>query len=140
MELMHHYSDHVVNTPLAASENIQRLWKTTIPQQALQHAMLLHGLLALSALSLAYMRPAESAKYLSLCDKHQTIAIAGYRTVLNGEITPHNAHALFALASTISISSMARAGARASAQPAPRFISLDEIAEMFLLTRSVECQ
>ncbi|KAH9827807.1 Sterol uptake control protein 2-like protein 3 [Teratosphaeria destructans] len=137
MELMHHFSRHVSKVALGASDQIQSLWRDVIPEEALRHPFLLHGLLALSALSLASLRPAESARYLSLCDKHQSIALAQFRAALAGEITMDVAAALFALSSCISISSMARACARVAAQPPPKAVSLDEIVEMFVLTRGV---
>ncbi|KAK5124919.1 hypothetical protein LTR85_001109 [Meristemomyces frigidus] len=136
MELMHHYSNYVANEMITRVD-FKILWKETIPNEALRHPFLLHGLLALAALSLACLRPAETTKYLNLCDKHQTIALAGYRNVLSHTIEQDVSSALFAQASIISVTSMARACTLAGAKPPPRLLDMEDVTELFLLTRGV---
>jgi hypothetical protein len=97
----------------------------------------MHGILALSALHLAYLRQYNSPKYLQLCDKHQTIALKKFRDILASEIDPEVADALFALAATISVSSMARACASAEAAGEPKSMTMEDVAEFFFLTRGV---
>lgn len=96
----------------------------------------MHGLLALSALHLASLNPDQAHKYARLCDKHQTIALAKYRSILAANIEPSSADALFAFASTLSLSTMAR-----SCSPvmmgAAKAIDLDAVVELFYLTRGV---
>ncbi|KAK0266638.1 hypothetical protein LTS09_000591 [Friedmanniomyces endolithicus] len=124
-------------------QDVAELWQTYIPSQALTHPHLLHGLLAFSALNLADLHRGNprAAHYLTICDKHQSVAIAALRNTLASpgvNITPENSASLFALAATLSISSMARSCAVANAQTAvPRFFSVEEIAEAVFLTKGM---
>lgn len=113
------------------------LWRDVIPQEALRHPFLLHGLLAMSAMSLAYLRPDETDKFVTVCDKHQTVALSGFRAVLSGPVTEDTANAAFALSSIISVLSMARAKATAAARPPPIYLRVEDVTEVFLLTRGV---
>lgn len=135
MELMHHYSSFLSKQPMAVRSTFLHLWQNTIPNEALKHKFLCHGLLALTALNLAHLRPTESAKYQTLADRHQTVALSGFRTTLTSGITLETSGALFALASVVSMSSMARSCASAAARPPPEFMTTGEIAEVFFLTR-----
>lgn len=74
---------------------------------AVDHPYLMHGILATSAMHLAYLRPNEVRKYLRLCDQHQVIAIAQFRKRL-GNVDSQNAAALFALAALLSAAALAR--------------------------------
>ncbi|TKA37105.1 hypothetical protein B0A54_11966 [Friedmanniomyces endolithicus] len=124
-------------------KDVADLWQTYIPLQALTHPHLLHGLLAFSALNLADLHRGtpRAAHYLTICDKHQSVAIAALRDALanpSANITPEISASLFALAATLSISSMARSCAVANAQTAlPRFFSVEEIAEAVILTKGM---
>ena len=154
---MHHYSTSTSLVPLGIRERAQGMyvyvgssailqlaicsyshrWRDYIPKQALKHSFLMHGILALSALHLAYLHRYEATEYLQLCDKHQTVALKKFRTILSSEIDPDVADALFALASTISVSSMARSCAAAEAMEGPRAVSMDNVTELFFLIRGV---
>jgi hypothetical protein len=136
LELMHNYSHKTSRTRLGASIRLQHLWQDHIPELATKHTFLMHGLLALSALHLATMRPAQVNKYASLCDKHQASALASYRQILT-HITDDVAEALFALSTILSISSLARATLKASQMEAAPHISVESICELLYLTRGV---
>lgn len=73
MELMHHYSSYVSTVLVRRPE--PKYWNEVVPNDALQHPFLLHGLLAVSALSLACLRPAKIDEYLIFSDKHQGLAL-----------------------------------------------------------------
>lgn len=132
-ELMYHYSTNTACRQFGVRDEIIDLWRDYIPQQALKHTFLMHGLLALAALHLAYRHPEAQMRYLQLCDKHQTVALKTFRTVLSSDINPELADALFALSAVISISSMARSCAVNDAAA----IDIDAIVEVFFLTRGV---
>lgn len=134
---MHHYHRDTFLQPLGIREDCQHLWRENIPREAIKHSFLMHGILALSALHIAHTRPSEADKYLRSCDKHQTKALEMFRTVLCTDITPEISTALFALSSTISILSMGRSCADAMLMPEPRCVSMEQVAELFLLTRGV---
>jgi hypothetical protein len=109
-----------------------------IPEEATKHSFLMHGVLALSALHLAIIRPAQVNKYASLCDKHQASALASYRQLLT-HITEDVADALFALSTIILISSLARATLKASQGDGEgmHYMSVDSICELLYLTRGI---
>ena len=136
---MHHYSTVVAREPLLVRANVAEIWREYIPTQALKHGFLLHGLLAFSALHLtdSAQGTPEVARYLALCDKHQAVAVSALRDALDGNVTAENSGALFALAATTSISSMARSCAVANASPEPRALSVEEIAEVIFLTKGM---
>ncbi|EMC99938.1 hypothetical protein BAUCODRAFT_356585 [Baudoinia panamericana UAMH 10762] len=137
MELMHHYGNVIREEPFASGPQVAHLWQDTVPQEAFKHPFLLHALLALSALNLAHHHDVDAARYLRLADKHQAIAISGFRNALAGEITLHISAALFACASAISLSTMARSCATAATRASPQGLDVGEIAELFVLTRGV---
>lgn len=60
-----------------------------------------------------------------------------FRGLLSSEIVAQNATPMFALSSCISIASMSRQCATAAIQPEPQFVDIDQVCEMFLLTRGV---
>ncbi|KAF7190205.1 hypothetical protein HII31_08536 [Pseudocercospora fuligena] len=134
---MHHYDRDTLFQPLGIREDFQHLWREYIPREAIKHPFLMHGILALSALHIAFEQPENADKYLRLCDKHQTKALELFRTVLMTDITPDVSTALFALSTTISILSTARSCADAAMMQEPQFIGMDQVAELFLLTRGI---
>jgi hypothetical protein len=133
---MHNYTHKTSRTRLSGSMRLQLIFEEHIPEEATKHSFLMHGVLALSALHLAAMRPAQVNKYASLCDKHQASALASYRQILT-HITDDVADALFALSTILSISSLARATLKASQMEGPPCISVDSICELMFLTRGV---
>lgn len=128
---MHHYT--TVLSSLGAREKVTHLWRYYIPQQALKHPFLMHGLLAFAALHLAYLTPDDSLKYLRICDKHQAVALERFRAVLSSPVDPELLDALFALAATLSLSSMARSCALSDTAT----IDTEAIAELFVLTKGI---
>jgi len=133
---MHNYSHKTSRTKLGANVRLAHVWQEHIPEEATKQSFLMHGVLALSALHLALMRPGQAKKYASLCDKHQASALASYRQILT-HITEDVADALFALSTILSISSVARATLKASQMEGPQYISVDSICELLYLTRGV---
>jgi len=133
---MHHYSHRTSRTRLGAKVRLQHVWQEHIPSEALKHPFLMHGVLALSALHIACLRPMQATHYASLCDKHQASALASYRQILT-HITDDVAGALFALATILSISSIARGTLRASQMEGSQYISVESICELLFLTRGV---
>ncbi|KAK5113280.1 hypothetical protein LTR62_003617 [Meristemomyces frigidus] len=137
MELMQYYSTRLAKERVLWKDESSILWEEVIPQEALKHGPLLHALLALAALHLAYTRPDRAPRYLRMCDKHQTAAITKFREILDGDLTEENSAAAFALAMTISVSSMARSHATVAYQPEPRALTMDDIVEGIVLAQGV---
>ena len=134
MYLMYHYSTSTCKD-LPMSPNTAPVWQFTIPQEAAKHPFLMHGLLAVSAMHLAYKDPSSTAEFLPLSMHHQNLAISSFRTALLS-ITEENCNALFAQAAVLSISCKLFSCIKARGQP-PYMPTLDDIIEPYVLTRGV---
>lgn len=99
LELMHHYCTESYKT-ISQDEDFSRAFLTEVPKIALSHPFLMHGILALSALHLAYLNKSGDLvrEYEELAAGHQTLALALFRKELDN-ITPSNSGALFAFSS-----------------------------------------
>ncbi|PTU22163.1 hypothetical protein P175DRAFT_0557089 [Aspergillus ochraceoroseus IBT 24754] len=104
LELMMHWYNEMY---LALSRNpkTEIIWRLYIPEEALSHPFLMHGMLAASALHIARTRPARMGSdgsppgrdYLQVAVAHQNQALALFRDQL-GSIDIHNGKAMFAFA------------------------------------------
>lgn len=94
MELLHHFimqtAESLINIP-----ELQRTWQTGVIELALKYKFLMHTVLSLSAMHLAYLRPDESENLSVLAANHQDQALAGFRLELQN-FNESNCHALFA--------------------------------------------
>ena len=124
LKLMHHYTDYVSHTYLGATKGIEELWSRVIPREAMRHDFLLHGLLAMSAQSMAYLQPECNAKYQRVYARHQHAALHGFRARLAGDITLEVSCALFICAALISVTAKARSCLAASTMEGPKKIQL----------------
>ena len=77
LELFHHYTSATCLI-LSRSRNID-IWQVAIPRMALQHAFLMHGILALSALHLSRMQPLRTRKLTFLASAHEQAALPSFR-------------------------------------------------------------
>lgn len=105
LELMRHF---VTETYLTFSciDSIQDLWRTTLPKMASDYPFMMHGLLNISALHLAFLNPAKRDLYLASAIRHHEIFLSLYRSQLHS-ITPDNCSAVFISSSLISICTLA---------------------------------
>jgi hypothetical protein len=78
------------------------MWQTTIPQLACHHSFLKHGILACSALHLAYRRPLERRRYQLMAACHQSIALPEFRLTI-AKPTKENCTALIAFSQLLII-------------------------------------
>ncbi|KAK2760415.1 hypothetical protein FQN54_002485 [Arachnomyces sp. PD_36] len=99
LELLHHFT---ITTSITISHNrsVQEVWQHLAPQEAFSHPFLMHGLLAISALHIAYLRPESVGKYHNLAIEHYTSAMSLFRIVLD-ELSPDNAVPAFLLSSLL---------------------------------------
>jgi hypothetical protein len=130
---MYHYAT-TVYAFVGVRENLVHLWWDYIPKQAIKHPFLMHGLLALAAIHLAYLQPVLSSQHLQAFNKHQAVALEEFRSILSSSVDPTRADALFALAATLSVSSMAQT----LTQVDDAALDMDTITELFILTRGVK--
>jgi len=77
LELMHHFSTIVYRT-LSDDIVVQELWRHDVPKEALQHAHLMHAILALSALHLQHSHKdaQQAAKYQEPAIQHHKLALS----------------------------------------------------------------
>ena len=130
LELMHHYTIYTSNT-LSNQESLLAIWRDEFPRLAVSHNFLMHGLLALSALHLAHLRPAARHTYYMISSHHQNLAIGTFRTVLP-QITRDNASAFFALSAILSLFTFAT-----GADSNRPVLQMGDVAECFQLVRGV---
>lgn len=129
---MYHY--YAASSHLGARDKVVTIWQNYIPEQAIKHPFLMHGLLALAALYLAHLRPANAFKYFRSYDKHQGIALQQFRSILSAtSVNEDQADALLALAATLSVTSMAKS----CAQSENAAMTMDAVGELFVLTRGI---
>ncbi|KAK2745414.1 hypothetical protein FQN57_003757 [Myotisia sp. PD_48] len=100
--LFHHYMTKTYYT-LSTNNEHEEIWKNAIPEEAIAHPFLMHGLLALAALHLVECSTTNSEKkrkYIELATHHQTLALSAFRPELNN-LTDSNCQAVFAFSSII---------------------------------------
>lgn len=87
---------------LSRDSTTDRIWRNSVPEEALSHPFLMHGILALSALHLARTGPdpSQRAAYLNRAVAHQNQALSLFRELLS-DIQDSNAKALFAFSSIV---------------------------------------
>ena len=105
LELMHRYT---ASTYLTISDSVefQSIWQHTVPEEALTHDFLMHGILALAALHIAHDRPDLKDRYISSALRHNNTAIVSFRSALE-QVTEGNCHALFAFSTILLVLTLA---------------------------------
>ncbi|KAL9105798.1 MAG: hypothetical protein Q9227_009100 [Pyrenula ochraceoflavens] len=138
--LMHHYTSSTWKT-LSDYQEFSNLWQCVVPQEALSHVFLLHGLLALSALHLAYGdNVAKRSMYIESAVRHQDAAVTLFRRELSN-INRSNCSALFAFSSLIAVFAFEFArvpGKDGTTSPGEQKSAVDEIFEIIVLLRGIQ--
>jgi hypothetical protein len=91
-ELFHHYT----TSTYAAIGGTRALdiWNSKVPQLALEHPFLMHGLLAVTALHLADLNPERYSHLVARASRHESLALPSFRQIIS-KITEQNCHAIF---------------------------------------------
>ncbi|RDW82323.1 hypothetical protein BP6252_03435 [Coleophoma cylindrospora] len=72
LELLHNYTTSTVST-ITFDPMLRDLWRINVPQLGFEYGFVMRGILAVSALHLAYNKPAKREYYLNLAmHQHQT--------------------------------------------------------------------
>ncbi|GIC88937.1 uncharacterized protein Aud_005339 [Aspergillus udagawae] len=131
-ELMHHYSLYTSRS-IARRLEMQEVWQVDIPTIAYSYEFLMHGILALSSLHIAYSCPEKYSSYLKSSRYHITLALPSFRKALLSP-TAENCCALFASSSIIMVYTFA-----SPAEPDSPGISatLNSVIELFKLCRGI---
>lgn len=103
LELMHNYCINSYKT-ISQDDEFAERFQNEVPKLAILHPFLMHGILALSALHLAYLNKDSdrASEYDELATGHQTLALALFRKELDN-ITPANSNALFSFSGIATI-------------------------------------
>jgi hypothetical protein len=96
LALLHHWSlvtsVSIVNTP-----QLDHFWQTVLPQVGFRHQYVMHNVLSLAALHIAYLDPSRRQSSLLKAAEHHVKALDGFREDI-ARICAANADALFASA------------------------------------------
>lgn len=99
LELLHHLTTHTCYT-LSDRHPSQKIWQTTVPQEAVSHSFLMRGLLAVSALHLAHLRPHQARQYEVKAMVHQDAAFASFQDMIT-DVTASNCNAILAFSTVL---------------------------------------
>jgi hypothetical protein len=133
MFLIHHFT---LKTSLTLSETpaSQRAFQEWLPEQCSNYSYLVHGVLALSAFHLAFLRGKESARWVEKAIKHQSRALSGFRAALKSASLSETCDALFAH-SIVLVSSAFAASAHSVLFSQNLATSLDDIIAPLIVMR-----
>jgi len=94
LALLHHWSTSTTIT-LSAATWTHHVWTIVVPRIAFQHSYLMHGILAIAALHMAYLTPTSSRDLHIDAAGHYDEAIRGFREAM-ADINEQNCDAMFA--------------------------------------------
>lgn len=120
-------------------DSIHIIWESVVPELAVKHKFLMHGILALSAFHLCQLRPVEKNKFVALAILHQDLALSHFLPVLPS-INVENCEAAVCMAivlSVIGISALSRPRDTQSDASDLHTSSFNDILGVFSLTRGV---
>lgn len=135
LELMMQWCNATFHT-LSRNQHTDPIWRNIVPEEALSHPFLMHGILALSSLHLARTGPEPSrrASYLNRAVAHQNQALALFRGLL-GDVNETNAKAMFAFAGIVVIYTFGFPNTPDVQDP---WACVDDLYQVLVLTRGVQ--
>ncbi|KAJ5698183.1 hypothetical protein N7462_000188 [Penicillium macrosclerotiorum] len=135
LELMMQWCNSTYCT-LSRDERTESVWRSSVPEEALSHPFLMHGILALSALHLArtVLESSRRTAYLNRAVAHQNQALALFRELL-GDINDANAKAMFAFASIVVVYTF---GFPNTPDPQDPWTCVDDLYQVLVLARGVQ--
>ncbi|KAL3425534.1 C6 zinc finger protein [Phlyctema vagabunda] len=93
LELLHNFTTQTFST-LAFDPLLRNLWRINVPQLAFNYGFVMRGILAVSALHLAYYKPSKREYYLAQAMRqHQTALNTGIGMLSN--VTEENCSAIY---------------------------------------------
>lgn len=102
---MHYYTAHTYKS-MSVVGLTDATWLIFVPQQALKHGFLLHGVLGLAALHMCHDVPEKREAYLQLSQHYQERAFGAFHDVLD-KIGPDNCNAMMAFSIIAMVFAMA---------------------------------
>jgi hypothetical protein len=92
--LWHHFTTST-NLSLSTEPNIQKIWGTVVPEMAWANPYLLRGLLACSAMHLAYLQPSRQQELTVRAVSHQDRALPIFRSAISS-VNALSCHTVYA--------------------------------------------
>ncbi|KAE8388276.1 hypothetical protein BDV23DRAFT_159398 [Aspergillus alliaceus] len=118
---------------IAHSDAAECIWHAVIPREAMHHPFLMHGILALSALHLAFTSSGGmKERYLMTALSHRSQARVGL-TKVQDNLNESNTNAVFALFNILIVFAFALP---LTMEPLKDQTPLDELCEVFRLTKT----
>ncbi|OJJ96156.1 hypothetical protein ASPACDRAFT_54566 [Aspergillus aculeatus ATCC 16872] len=137
LELMMHWCNSTYKA-LSRHGKTDAIWQARVPEEALSHPFLMHGLLALSAIHLARTRDeVKRAAYVSVAVAHENQALAFFREQLS-DINASNAKAMFAFASVVVVYTFGFLHPSHAPGTDDPWACINGILQVFTLTRGVQ--
>ena len=93
MSLLHHWTIVTSHSILPGVPAVLRLWRDVFPEIAYNYAYMMHALISLSALHMAYLHPSNRRANLHVAAHHHTLALSGFRADIDS-IGTENADAI----------------------------------------------
>lgn len=94
---------------MATADNVREFWRLDAPKLAMNYPCLLHELLAISALHIAYLYPDRRPTYYALASYHQDVAVRELRKALP-DLRAENSGAMFATSAVTNLTAFASTG------------------------------
>lgn len=97
LALLHHWT-LLTSLDIVKSPDGDHYWQKVFPQIAFRHAFVMHGILSLAALHLAYRQSADRRRLILIAAHHHNIALQGFQDGIS-HMCDNNSDALFVCAS-----------------------------------------
>lgn len=136
LELLHHYTT-VTYTTIPSPRHTEHVLRDDIPRLGIRFPYLMHQLLAVASLHIAYLSPETSKRYLVCASYHQSIAISGIRTTLAKPIAEGTSQALFAASAFLMVGTFATNRGLEQLETDHTYCPMDGILETFSVVRGV---
>ena len=94
LALLHHFKTSTCFS-LSTDPSIQKIWETAVPEMASANLYLMQGLLACSALHLAFIQPSIQQELTNRAVSYQALALPVFRSAISC-IDDHTCHAIYA--------------------------------------------
>jgi hypothetical protein len=137
---MHHYTTVTYRT-IPTPSHTEHVLRDDIPRLGIRFPYLMHQLLAVASLHVAYLSPETSKKYLAYASYHQSIAISGIRRTLSKPIAEGTSQALFAASALLMVGTFATNRDLEQFEPAAAcnsaYCPMDGILETFSVVRGL---
>jgi hypothetical protein len=137
LELLHHYTT-TTYLSLSGGASSHDALQISMVHEAFSHDFLMHGILAISALHLARLRPVSASHFQQLATLHYSKGVSLFRPMLD-QVTKANAQSIFAFSSLVVCIAFAMPSTlqQTSDPQPPSAATLTGVFEVFDLCRSI---